>query len=173
MPIEHFTCTLKGTPSGDQVSTRLDSCAGKHRCRARFGGSLRIGRCDTGVVCAGRRTQGAAFRGAGPVPRVLRGLASCWQARHRRRLCWQAQHFGALDRCRVRFGSSLRVGKHDTGVVCAGRRSIYRGPGPVTRALPGLASRRQARHKSRLCRQAQQAFRGPGPVLRALGGLAS
>ena len=25
MPIERFTCTLKGTPSGDQVSTRLDS----------------------------------------------------------------------------------------------------------------------------------------------------
>ena len=27
MPIERFTCTLKGTPSGDQVSTRLDSAS--------------------------------------------------------------------------------------------------------------------------------------------------
>ena len=65
------------------------------RCRARFGGSLRVGRCDTGVSCAGRRS----IYGPGLVPRALRGLASCWQARHRCRLRRQTQHLGTVDRC--------------------------------------------------------------------------
>ena len=40
-------------------------------------------------------------------------------------MCWQVQHLGALDGCRApAFGN---VGRRDTGVVCAGRRSIYQG----------------------------------------------
>ena len=77
--------------------------------RTCVGGSLRVGRRDT------------ALGGPGPGPSAC--ACGARFGLHRRRLCWQVQHLGASDRSRAAVRVSLRVGRRETGVVCAGRRS--------------------------------------------------